>query len=142
MEAHDGPCEAPEVPVSKVRRQQWLSKQPQQSVSVPASRSTGPVAGIPAPPPGLNPDSLRPGSERDTVLLKRYGGVPFANLPRRSQEDLIASSAQVSLALLWVSAHEHFANGATSVTVSREYLERLVTPLVQQFVSNFIVNQG
>jgi hypothetical protein len=143
---HDGPHVAHEVPVSAQRRKIWeqeQEKEKQAQHSAPALQQTpsAPVAGVPSPPPALDPAMLADPVERERNHIASLHGKEFRDLPEWVKSAIIASSSQTSLTLLWTLCHREFKRGATSVTISPDFLERLLTPAVRDFVSHFDIKE-
>jgi hypothetical protein len=145
---HEGPCAATEVPASQARRRQWLEEQahmrasmmahmPQSAVEPPS----GPVAGVPSPPAALRPEMLSDPLQRQQEILARLSSKDFRALPDWVKQGIIGSSAQVSLATLYHLAKQQFDAGATVVTLTPEFLDRLTIPVVRDFIDLF-VNQS
>lgn len=138
---HRGPCVAVEVPASKARRDQWLQENPEwitpPASSEPAQPSSGPVVGVPSPPAALNPSMLSDPLQRQQALLDRLATDDFRALPDWVKQGIISSSAQVSLATLYHLAKQQFDAGATVVTLTPEFLDRLTIPVVRDFIDLF-----
>jgi hypothetical protein len=135
---HEGPCEAVEVQASHRKRQEWL-KTIYSPTPAPSSPS-GPVPGVPSPPPALDPNRLEGGLQRQEEMLKSLHARDIKDLPDWVRQGIIANSSQISLALLWTLAQKEFSSGATTVTLSREFLDRLVIPVAQDFFSLFTIS--
>lgn len=137
---HGGPCAAAEVPASQRRREQWLEEQARASAQVeafvPQAPPSGPVAGVPTPPAALDPRVLSDPVQRQRDILAGLGK-DFGSLPDWVRQGIISSSAQVSLATLYHLAKQQFASGATVVTLTPEFLDRLIVPVVRDFLDLF-----
>jgi len=141
-QGHDGPCVAQEVPVSQVRRDMWLEQgakvhQGEVDDQNPSAPLRVPTSGIPSPPAALNPAVLADPVEREKAHLASFQGKDFQDLPEWVKSAIIASSSQTSLAILWALCQQEFEQGAKTVTISPEFLNRLMTPAVRNFVSFF-----
>lgn len=136
---HIGPCAAPEVPVSAVRRQQWFDKNKPASKPQPALIPTGPLIGVPSPPPVLVGAMLIDPEDRDANQFAALATGSVKGLPEWARQGMIAASAQTSLGLLWALCQAEFEKGANSVVITQEFLERLVTPVVREFLSFFTI---
>lgn len=138
---HDGPCVAREVPVSSVRRDLWLQEQPRQQEAHQSSQiaPSGPVAGVPIPPAALDPAMLADPGHRQQQILASMATMDVGLLPDWVRQGIISSSSQVSLATLYQLAREQFARGATVVTITPEFLDRLIIPVARDFFDLFLI---
>lgn len=138
---HDGPCVAVEVPVSSVRRDLWLKEQspaPKVPTAAPSAPS-GPVPGVPSPPAGLDPALLADPLQRQQQILASMATMDVRSLPDWVRQGIISSASQVSLATLYQLAREQFAHGASVVTITPEFLDRLIIPVVRDFFDLFLI---
>jgi hypothetical protein len=138
---HDGPCVAVEVPVSGIRRDLWLKQQSQQPEvpQAPQIAPSGPVAGVPVPPRALDPRLLADPAERQEKMLAALATKDVGSLPDWVRQGIISSSSQVSLATLYQLAREQFAQGATVLTITPEFLDRLIIPVARDFFDLFLI---
>lgn len=142
---HDGPCVAVEVPVSSIRRDLWIQEQTLGGPKAPTvptaapSAPSGPVPGVPSPPAGLDPNLLADPMQRQKEILASVATMDVRSLPDWVRQGIISSASQVSLATLYQLAREQFAHGASVVTITPEFLDRLIIPVVRDFFDLFLI---
>lgn len=145
---HDGPHVAVEVPATATRRAVWEAEQKlagdRPSVNpLTAKVGTAPnqasFDAVPKPPPFLDPAAVVDGAEREArameTLVTALRAADVSGLPEWARQGLVGSAALTTLGVLWVLAQNEFEGGAQSVVLSKEFLERAVTPSLRAYLT-------
>lgn len=121
---HDGPHEAVEVPASGRRRQLWLDAQTNDLADV-SVQSSAPLP-LPSLPSILDAGVINDEKHRMDVILSVLSKKEISSLPSAVSSWAMGMLAQTSLLVLWEMAQNEFNDGAQSVVITRDYLDRLV----------------
>lgn len=124
---HEGPHEAVEVPASGRRRQLWLDGQQAKTNDLTAADIQSSMAlPLPSPPAVLQANVINDEQQRMNAIMAVLSKKEISSLPSAVSSWAMGMLAQTSLLVLWEMAQNEFNNGAQSVVITSEYLDRLV----------------
>ena len=136
-EDHEGPCAAKELPRSMEARRIWEAARDEATISVAPTLPTSPEQRINHESIGtsrvLPIEALGLEQDRIVTLRKMLGRLP-EDLPRPAKEWMFNMMASVSLAALWDLSMVEFEKGALAVTITPEFLVRLIPPSLQNYI--------
>lgn len=151
---HDGPHQAVESPSSVRKRDQWLADQnlipategvvmeptagvPKQSAAIPTDtlgrimRSTMRDEATSVP---LEPGAINDFDHRIRAIMAHISGGDLSKLPTPVASWAMGMLAHTGLLALWELAQREFDAGASAVSLSPEFLDRLVPVQLRQYL--------
>lgn len=155
---HDGPHQAVEAPASIRRRDAWLESQGVPSAdagvqltanitadaSLPISDDAGVLgsllspSSIPTPPATPSVPSLDPASindvERRVQAITGFLSKDLERMPSPVASWVMGMLSHTSLLALWEMSQKEFAAGAPGVTLTPEFLDRLVPAPLRSYL--------
>ena len=135
-ELHEGPCAARESSASISRRDAWHAVQI--NYVVPTQEQPTGVRVLPYQA-RLDPSNLVAPSAREDHLIQNIGGVQsMADFPSWVQSTLLGQMAQASLAAFTALCENEFDKGAVEVVITKEFVDRLITPSLRALFSAII----